>query len=120
MPKKKTEAAQAAPSKSAKATKKTAAKPGKSEMKSATKAAKVANEKAKKAEPKRKNVKHEDVPDAVVLAALDGGWRLGKAELVAACGGDSVAVTKTVQRLRGTGQIVATGTSRSTVYSKAA
>jgi hypothetical protein len=97
-------------------------KPAKSAKKSASKKATPAKPEAKptKSTPKRKNAKHAEVPDSVVLAALVSGKPSTKKELVAACGGDDVAVAKTIQRLRGLGQIVASGTSRSMVYSKAA
>jgi hypothetical protein len=93
-------------------------KPAKSAKKSASK--KAAPTKPARSAPKRKNAKHDDVPDAVVLTALASGKPSTKKELVAACGGDDVAVAKTIQRLRGLGQIVASGTSRNVVYSKAA
>lgn len=100
---------------------KKATKPAK---KAAPKPAKAAAGKGKKAEPKaepkRKNTKHVDIPNATVLKVLDGGKPLSKREIVVACGGDDVAVTKTIQRLRGLGQIVATGKSRSVMYSKSA
>jgi hypothetical protein len=92
-------------------------KPAKSAKKSASK--KAAPTKPAKSAPKRKNTKHADVPDSVILTALASGKPSTKKELVAACGGDDIAVTKTIQRLRGLGQIVASGTSRNTVYTKA-
>jgi hypothetical protein len=104
---KKTTPAPAAPGKPLKERSKKAA-PAKPEAKPA------------KSAPTRKNAKHADVPDSVVLTALASGKPSTKKELVAACGGDEVAVAKTIQRLRGLGQIVASGTSRSMVYSKAA
>lgn len=73
-----------------------------------------------KAAPTRKNAKHEAVPDAVVLSALGSGKPSTKAEIVAACGGDEAAVTKTVNKLRGQGKIVVQGSTRSAVYHKAA
>lgn len=71
-----------------------------------------------KSAPKRKNTKHVDVPNEVVLKALDK-LPMSMRELVPACGGDPVAVKTTIQRLRGLGQVVAEGTSRNTLYRKA-
>lgn len=118
----------AAPSK--KSAKSTKAAPAK---KAAPKAAKVTKAKpveapakeSKKAAPKpatRKNTKHDPVSDETVLGAFDKvpTGLLTKAELVAACGGDEAAVTKTVNKLRGQGKIVVQGTTRSAVYRKAA
>lgn len=122
MPKKKAVEPQAAPAKKAPA--KRASKP-KGEVKPAKKAAPkkataTKSEKPAKSAPKRKNTKHADVANEVVLSALGSGKPSSKSELVAACGGDAVAVTKTIQRLRGLGQIVVTGNKRNTVYTKAA
>lgn len=76
-----------------------------------------ASKKVAKAEPvKTKRKSHAIVPDEAVLSALSDGKSLGKAELVMACGGDPVAVTKTVLKLRGEGKVVATGGTRSTLY----
>jgi hypothetical protein len=75
------------------------------------------SKKSTKAEPaKTKRKSHAIVSGEAVLAALSDGKSLGKAELVAACGGDSVAVTKTVLKLRGEGKVIATGGTRSTLY----
>ena len=127
MPKKKEAVPAVAPSKKS-------AKPAKvvPVKKAAPKVAKAAKAKpveapakaSKKAAPKpatRKNAKHEPVSDEVVLGAFDKvpTGLLTKAELVAACGGDESAVTKTVNKLRGQGKIVVRGTTRSAVYSKA-
>lgn len=101
---------EAAPSK--KSAKKAAPK-SKPEAKSPKKSA------ASKPEPKKRTM-HAVVADATVLGAFDGGKLLTKKELVAACGGDIVAVTKAVNKLRGEGKVIATGNSRSTVYSRAA
>lgn len=69
----------------------------------------------------RTNKRHETIPDTKVLALFAGTKpHLTKKELVDGCGGDEIAVTKAVNKLRGEGKIVATGNSRNTVYSKAA
>lgn len=113
MPKKKQEAApQAAPSKKS-AKKSTKAK------KSETPANPATASKPKK-ETTRTNRKHPAVSDETVMTVLADGKLRTKKDLVSACGGDDVAVTKTVNRLRGQGKIVASGNSRNTVYCKAA
>jgi hypothetical protein len=104
--------------KSAKATKASKSEAPAAAPVPATKASKKA---ATKPEPaKRTNAKHEAVSDETVLKAFDKHPLLGKKELVAACGGDDVAVTKAVNRLRGIGKIVVRGSTRSAVYSRAA
>lgn len=111
---------QAAPSKKSakKSTKKAASKPAKT-AKPATPA--KATKKAAKAEPaKSKRVAHAKISDETILKAFDGGSPLAKRDLVAACGGDGVAVTAAVNRLRGLGKIVVQGSTRNALYSKAA
>lgn len=107
MPKKKTEAAQAAPSKSAK----------KPEAKPTKRAAKV-SDKPTKSVPTRKYQKHVNVSNETVLATFAADKPMTKSEIVAACGGDVVAVTKTIRRLRTEGKIVTIGEKRNTTYRK--
>ena len=63
---------------------------------------------------------HPAVDEAVVMAAFQGGKSLSKKELLAACGGDDIALTKTIKRLRGEGKIAVKGSTRDAVYSLAA
>ena len=123
--KKQEETKQVAPSKkSAKPAKKveksapkTAVKPAAKKTK-ADKPAKPAKV-SKKAKPEStKRASHPAVDSAVVMAAFGGSNRTKK-ELVDACGGDEVAVTKTLKILRGEGKIAVKGSTRSAVYSAA-
>jgi hypothetical protein len=66
-----------------------------------------------------KRASHPAVDDAVVMAAFQGGKSLSKKELLAACGGDDIALTKTIKRLRGEGKIAVKGSTRDAVYSAA-
>ena len=63
---------------------------------------------------------HPAVDEAVVMAAFQGGKSLSKKELLAACGGDDIALTKTIKHLRGEGKIAVKGSTRDAVYSLAA
>jgi len=76
---------------------------------------------SKKAKPTQaKRASHPAVEESVVMAAFQGGKSLSKKELLAACGGDDIALTKTIKRLRGEGKIAVKGSTRDAVYSLAA
>jgi hypothetical protein len=93
-------------------------------LQTATAPAKKASKKAAKPKsdvPMRTNVKHPPVSEETIMKAFDGNrTMLSKKQLVEACGGDEVAVTKAVNRLRGLGKVTVQGSTRSAVYSKAA
>jgi hypothetical protein len=75
---------------------------------------------SKKTKPaSTKRASHPAVDEAVVMAAFQGK-SLSKKELLAACGGDDIALTKTIKRLRGEGKIAVKGSTRDAVYSLAA
>lgn len=120
--KKQEETKQAAPSKkSAKKVEKPAPKTAVKPAAKKTKADKPAKpvKASKKAKPESaKRASHPAADSAVVMAAFGGNSRTKK-ELVDACGGDEVAVTKTLKILRGEGKIAVTGSTRSAVYSAA-
>lgn len=76
---------------------------------------------SKKAKPApAKRASHPAVEESVVMAAFQGGKSLSKKELLAACGNDDIALTKTIKRLRGEGKIAVKGSTRDAVYSLAA
>jgi hypothetical protein len=76
---------------------------------------------SKKTKPaSTKRASHPAVDEAVVMAVFQGGKSLSKKELVDSCGGDEVAVTKTLKILRGEGKIAVKGSTRDAVYSLAA
>lgn len=84
------------------------------------KAAGKVEAKAKPAKPAktRTNTKHDPVSDETVLGFMVPNKQYQKKEIVEGCGGDDVAVTATIQRLRGEGKIVVAGTTRDRTYSK--
>jgi len=65
-----------------------------------------------------KRASHPAVEESVVMAAF-GGNSLTKKELVDSCGGDEVAVTKTLKILRGEGKVTVKGSTRNAMYSAA-